>query len=151
MLVGCWGRAAVGAIGGLNQVLMRSVLAYSSFIHVRWAYASVVESMDLFNFYFLGYVIQLGLVNGACYLGERKSLEKGARSLLGAFRLISMRGLPPFAGFCFKLVVLLGVDLKRVFVFILFTEALAMKFYLDFRCAIMIERWANMGVKILFL
>lgn len=105
--LGLVGLRIVGALGGLNQISVRGILVYSSFVHGGWILVALCNSIQLFFFYFLGYLIQLRIIVVLCY---ELSVEKSARyllSVLGGVVSLSLRGLPPMGGFLFKLRVFL--------------------------------------------
>nr|QDO71907.1 NADH dehydrogenase subunit 2 [Lithophaga curta] len=150
VLVGMWGgsrfllavaagSALVGGVGGLNQSAIRGILAYSSFVHTGWMLVGVVESLSLFAFYFLVYAVQLAVLVGSCVALHRTSLMRGGGSLLGGLSMVSLSGMPPFAGFAPKLFLLLSVDSKGGLVMPLLGSVISMKYYTSACCAMVVE------------
>ena len=107
--------ALVGSIGGLNQTLLRKVIAYSSINHLGWILAAIYQNKTIFSFYFITYLIvsssiiitfiiyqinhyyQIYLINN-----NNMYLKTGIFCIL-----FSLGGLPPFLGFIPKAIVTL--------------------------------------------
>lgn len=99
----------------------------------------MVESSFLFIVYFLVYIVQLGVLLIRCAVLNRSTFSRGAGSLLGGLRMISLRGMPPFAGFAPKLFLLLRVEHKRILVAPLLGSIWSIKYYTRASCAIILE------------
>nr|YP_008757569.1 NADH dehydrogenase subunit 2 [Octostigma sinensis]AEV44834.1 NADH dehydrogenase subunit 2 [Octostigma sinensis] len=94
-----------GSIGGLNQTLMRKIMAYSSINHMSWMLLSIHLSMKIWTSYFLIYsLISISfmlfmLKNKIFHLSnlffKKTNYQKFNCSLL----LLSLGGLPPLLGF----------------------------------------------------
>nr|UFZ13034.1 NADH dehydrogenase subunit 2 [Protohermes latus] len=103
-----------GAIGGLNQTNLRSLMAYSSINHLGWILSSMMisESMWItyFSFYvFLSLTIILIFLNFKVYsFIQINSLMNSSpmNKFILFSNLLSMGGLPPFLGFFPKLLVI---------------------------------------------
>ena len=85
--------AVIGALGGLNQVLVRPLLGYSSLSHRGWLVPLSIVEVKVFLLYFMVYTALLvGLL----------SLNRGIITLDvgGRIRLyfLSLGGLPPLLG-----------------------------------------------------
>nr|YP_002302544.1 NADH dehydrogenase subunit 2 [Protohermes concolorus]ACA51944.1 NADH dehydrogenase subunit 2 [Protohermes concolorus]UFZ12943.1 NADH dehydrogenase subunit 2 [Protohermes concolorus] len=103
-----------GAIGGLNQTNLRSLMAYSSINHLGWILSSMMISSSMwityFSFYvFLSLTIILIFLNFKIYsFIQINSLMNSTpmNKFILFSNLLSMGGLPPFLGFFPKLLVI---------------------------------------------
>nr|AJM70189.1 NADH dehydrogenase subunit 2 [Alpheus lobidens] len=104
--------ALVGAIGGLNQTLLRKILAYSSINHMGWMLASILLSSDVFFTYILIYSIVSSSVvlllnsNQIFHFKQMSSIYNMKTKTASFMSLFSLGGLPPFLGFIPKLLVI---------------------------------------------
>nr|UFZ13099.1 NADH dehydrogenase subunit 2 [Protohermes spectabilis] len=103
-----------GAIGGLNQTNLRSLMAFSSINHLGWILSSMMISESLWITYFLFYIflsfmIILIFINFKIYSFTQINsiLNNSPMNKFILFsNLLSMGGLPPFLGFFPKLLVI---------------------------------------------
>nr|QUL58697.1 NADH dehydrogenase subunit 2 [Holothuria hilla] len=101
----------VGAWGGLNQVSIRKILAYSSIGHMGWISCTIFFSEStailLFAFYLLNNVL-IFCICSTSNLYSLSSLSKissnPTNAILFSMTLLSLGGLPPLGGFINKLV-----------------------------------------------
>nr|YP_009971621.1 NADH dehydrogenase subunit 2 [Holothuria edulis]QNG57216.1 NADH dehydrogenase subunit 2 [Holothuria edulis] len=101
----------IGAWGGLNQISMRKILAYSSIGHMGWISCTLFFSENaailLFIFYLLNNVLIFCICNTS-NLYSLSSLSKinsnPTNSALFTLALLSLGGLPPLGGFINKLI-----------------------------------------------
>nr|YP_009500804.1 NADH dehydrogenase subunit 2 [Alpheus japonicus]AXB37198.1 NADH dehydrogenase subunit 2 [Alpheus japonicus] len=104
--------ALVGAIGGLNQTLLRKILAYSSINHMGWMLAAISLSSNMFFTYILIYsivttsVVFLLYSNQIFHFKQMSSISNTKAKTLSFMALFSLGGLPPFLGFIPKLLVI---------------------------------------------
>lgn len=136
------GRRLVGSVGGLRQNFYRGLLAYSSIVHGAWLVLRVLESVRLFVVYYLGYLFQLRFVTVAGWVGGLEGPGKGIGSLLGGLGMLRLRGLPPFGGFFFKVLIVISVIKKSVLVFPILGRVLAAKFYLGASVRMLLSAWS---------
>lgn len=120
----------LGGLGGSIQNSYRDVLVYSSFVHGAWMLVCLIESQNLFFFYIGAYLVQLGLVVYYLWCRNANSIKRGKWSLIVARSLISLRGLPPLAGFVVKIVVVFCVGDKLILLFTLAGSIMAIFYYL---------------------
>lgn len=136
--------AVVGALGGLNQTLLRKILAYSSINHIAWILVSLSIRESLWLIYFLLYSLISAIVILIFYLMQtfhlnhviRQIISKPSLKLRLLSRFLSLGGLPPFTGFIPKwlviqhlsssnntiiLVILLGSSLFTLFYYLRIT------------------------------
>lgn len=131
-----------GALGGLSQVSIRCLLAYSSLVHSGWVVIVSIVSVFVFFCYIILYSLVLGgLVLGL--VGVNASSVYNNRGIVGSLFLrnhwiwvgiyfLSLAGVPPFSGIFIKImsvVVLCGI--QPVFLVILIISSLIrLYFYL---------------------
>ena len=103
----------VGALGGINQLLLRTLIAYSSLRHLGWILAAISSRISCWIFYFRVYcftsrLLILILKKSEVYFLVQFLLFSGNPiRLLGVWiRFLSMRGIPPFLGFFPKIEVI---------------------------------------------
>lgn len=97
----------IGGLGGLNQLIVRKILAYSSVSHLGWMIVLFLLSRYCGVLYFLVYIIvRLGLVyyffgRRYTHLGQFQYMNHAGYLVFGSFclSLFSLGGLPPFLGF----------------------------------------------------
>nr|WDY17721.1 NADH dehydrogenase subunit 2 [Polydesmus sp. GZCS-2019] len=97
----------IGGLGGLNQLVVSKILAYSSISHLGWMSVLFLLSSYCGVLYFLVYtIVSLGLVYyffGSSYthLGQFQYTNHVGYLVFGSFclSLFSLGGLPPFLGF----------------------------------------------------
>nr|UFZ13073.1 NADH dehydrogenase subunit 2 [Protohermes similis] len=103
-----------GAIGGLNQTNLRSLMAFSSINHLGWILSSMMISESMWITYFLFYIF-LSFVIISIFLNFKVYSFIQINSILNSSpmnkfilfsNLLSMGGLPPFLGFFPKLLVI---------------------------------------------
>ena len=106
--------AVVGALGGLNQTLLRKLLAYSSINHIGWIISALLIRESTWLLYFIAYsVISLSVVI-LFYVTQMfhfnhlvNNLSNNPAIKICIFiRLLSLGGLPPFTGFIPKWIVI---------------------------------------------
>nr|YP_009971643.1 NADH dehydrogenase subunit 2 [Thor amboinensis]QNG57238.1 NADH dehydrogenase subunit 2 [Thor amboinensis] len=107
--------AIIGGVGGLNQTLLRKIMAYSSINHMGWMMAAIYHSKNMLIFYFLTYCLiassivimfmthQMNHFNQIYLLAKYNSYLK----ILVFCMLLSLGGLPPFYGFLPKMMLTL--------------------------------------------
>nr|QLM01504.1 NADH dehydrogenase subunit 2 [Palaemon elegans] len=105
--------AIMGGIGGLNQTLLRKLMAYSSINHMAWMLAAIKSGAGLWAHYIITYsVISASLVvlfnqNQAYHIKHMTNITSTQFNKVALFlSLFSLGGLPPFLGFLPKLSVL---------------------------------------------
>nr|WHM51576.1 NADH dehydrogenase subunit 2 [Dolichorhinotermes tenebrosus] len=97
----------IGAVGGLNQTSMRSIMTYSSINHTGWMLMAMVTSESMWVMYFLTYSLLVTTVTMTIQLSKTSFINQmmmtNKESLTMKFMmfccLLSLGGLPPFTGF----------------------------------------------------
>nr|YP_010321806.1 NADH dehydrogenase subunit 2 [Stenochironomus tobaduodecimus]UKO33033.1 NADH dehydrogenase subunit 2 [Stenochironomus tobaduodecimus] len=103
----------IGTIGGLNQISLRKLMAYSSINHLGWLLLSIMINMNSFKLYFFMYVITTMTISimfntfNFFFLNQlfNKTFSIYLKFLLN-LPILSLGGLPPLLGFFPKWMVL---------------------------------------------
>nr|UPO69332.1 NADH dehydrogenase subunit 2 [Macrobrachium rosenbergii] len=105
--------AILGGIGGLNQTLLRKIMAYSSISHMGWMLAAISLNTTIWANYLLIYsIISASLAimmnqNQLYHIKQLMSVSYSQVNKISVFlSLFSLGGLPPFLGFLPKLSVI---------------------------------------------
>lgn len=116
--------AVVGGLGGINQTLLRKLLAFSSINHISWILFAIFIREISWLLYFLFYslisisVVFLFYSQQAYYLSQLIRVNQPILSILGFLSLLSLGGLPPFTGFIPKWIIIQEI-ISQKFIFIL--------------------------------
>nr|YP_002970745.1 NADH dehydrogenase subunit 2 [Cephalothrix simula]ACL27427.1 NADH dehydrogenase subunit 2 [Cephalothrix simula] len=117
----------VGGFGGISQVQIRVLMAYSSINHLGWMIAiSIYSFFGLFSYYivyfiislyifFLFFIMDYGRLSQSLFLLKNKFF-----SYFILFSLLSLAGLPPFTGFLTKWIVFQELMMNGSFFFLSF-------------------------------
>lgn len=130
-----------GALGGLNQSLLRKLIAYSSINHLGWIISSLILNQNIWILYFLFYsfltfnIIYLLNIWKIFHINKIFSIFTQSKNLkfVLMFNLLSLGGLPPFIGFIPKWLIInqLTVNNHLLLTFILISFTLiTLYFYL---------------------
>nr|UZC55685.1 NADH dehydrogenase subunit 2 [Cambarus robustus] len=98
--------AAIGAMGGLNQLYLRKIMAFSSINHMSWMFFAMILSEYCWLLYFVIYCLLTGLVITNFYLQQAYHFSHLINNsfplvpkIMSVLSLFSLGGLPPFMGF----------------------------------------------------
>nr|YP_010988700.1 NADH dehydrogenase subunit 2 [Anaspides jarmani]WOR81018.1 NADH dehydrogenase subunit 2 [Anaspides jarmani] len=134
--------ALFGAIGGLNQTLLRKLLAYSAINHMSWMLTAMILSDSLWILYFFFYtVISLSIVSlfhfiqafhvsSLIFKMNFSSLNK----MILLFSFLSLGGLPPFTGFIPKWILIqemINQNMIILLVILLFSTLFTLYYYIN--------------------
>nr|NP_542494.1 NADH dehydrogenase subunit 2 [Thyropygus sp. DVL-2001]AAL18228.1 NADH dehydrogenase subunit 2 [Thyropygus sp. DVL-2001] len=133
--------AITGAMGGLNQLLLKKILAYSSINHLAWMIMSAMISMNILLTYFIIYIIitlmiiLLLMSNNLTHLSQLMANQYSLSLIaVGLFlNLLSLGGLPPFLGFLPKWLVLMSLASNAFFmimIILVMCSVLTLYFYM---------------------
>nr|QFQ01383.1 NADH dehydrogenase subunit 2 [Alvinocaris kexueae] len=129
----------VGSVGGLNQTLMRKIMAYSSINHMAWMLAAIHLNEIMWMTYFLVYSavsssIVLILHSQQIFHFNQLSnynFKTPSIKMITLISFLSLGGLPPFLGFIPKWLIIQELSNNKAFIwlFILLVSALITLFY----------------------
>nr|QGT77283.1 NADH dehydrogenase subunit 2 [Apotamonautes hainanensis] len=133
--------ALVGALGGLNTTQLRKMMAFSSINHMSWMLISISISDTFWIVYFLFYSIISSSIVIFFNLFQTFTLSdlmkfnqtNPIHSLLIPLNLLSLGGLPPFAGFVPKWMLIQLLINNKFFLpltFLLLSALITLYFYL---------------------
>nr|YP_010230777.1 NADH dehydrogenase subunit 2 [Oplophorus spinosus]QSV10487.1 NADH dehydrogenase subunit 2 [Oplophorus spinosus] len=131
----------IGGVGGLNQTLLRKIMAYSSINHMAWMIAALLLNESLWMLYFLVYALVSSSVvlimhsQQIFHFNNLSSYNFNSPTLkLTCFlSLLSMGGLPPLLGFLPKWLVIQELATSNFFLwlsFLLFSALITLFYYL---------------------
>ena len=139
VFISIFSSAIVGALGGLNQTLLRKLLAYSSINHMSWIITALIIRETTWLIYFLIYSLITSSVILTFYFTQafhfnhliRQLNHKPILKVRVLIRLLSLGGLPPFRGFVPKWIIIQQLVLSNNFftLFILLGSSLFTLFY----------------------
>nr|YP_009469731.1 NADH dehydrogenase subunit 2 [Tropidomantis tenera]AVE15626.1 NADH dehydrogenase subunit 2 [Tropidomantis tenera] len=99
--------AIIGGIGGLNQISLRKILAFSSINHIGWMLVTMIMGSNLWWMYFIIYTINITVIltltsmTNLSYITQTFNSINTKKMLKFTLfiSLLSLGGLPPFLGF----------------------------------------------------
>nr|YP_010250881.1 NADH dehydrogenase subunit 2 [Faughnia haani]QTV76815.1 NADH dehydrogenase subunit 2 [Faughnia haani] len=99
--------AMTGALGGINQMMLRKLMAYSSIGHTAWMLSTLLVSESLWFIYFGVYCITSSTIAIFFYYKQAYhlnhllsgSMQNPPQNCIMFMSLLSLGGLPPFTGF----------------------------------------------------
>nr|BCD33910.1 NADH dehydrogenase subunit 2 [Indochinamon kimboiense] len=134
--------AIAGALGGLNMMNLRKMMAFSSINHMSWMLMSIVISDMFWILYFFFYsAISLSIITlfnmfqsfTMSDLMKSSQISSPTNSLLISLNLFSLGGLPPFTGFIPKWMLtqlLIDNNLLIPLIFLFSSALITLYFYL---------------------
>nr|WDA93932.1 NADH dehydrogenase subunit 2 [Neorhodesiella sp.] len=128
-----------GSVGGLNQSMLRKLMAFSSINHLGWMISSLLMNQTIWMIYFIFYsflsfnLIYMFNLWKIFHINKLFSLFTYSKSIKYSMmlNLLSMGGLPPFMGFIPKWLVinLLTMNNQFLLTFILISFTLITLFF----------------------
>nr|UFZ13856.1 NADH dehydrogenase subunit 2 [Neochauliodes koreanus] len=123
----------VGAIGGFNQLNLRSLMAYSSISHLGWMLISMIYSETLWITYYIFYVILSSIIVmffqsfSLFFMSQMYSMNMNPyMKFMMMTNMLSLGGLPPFLGFMPKLLVINLLSNNQMYFMIFFMVMLTL-------------------------
>lgn len=121
----------IGALGAINQILIKKILVYSSILHSRWLLSSIICSEIIWWVYFSLYsLISIALISSISFHPLKKIKDIFSSKITPILALfifmnfLSLAGIPPFLGFLIKIItisaiIILNFDLPTLLILIL--------------------------------
>uniref|UniRef100_UPI0030DF851D NADH dehydrogenase subunit 2 n=1 Tax=Austruca iranica TaxID=578236 RepID=UPI0030DF851D len=133
--------AMIGALGGINLMPLRKIIAFSSINHLSWMLIAISVSDTFWLFYFFLYTFILLSITSMFHKLQTFTISSLIKSnpttylfpLLISFNFFSLSGLPPFTGFVPKwmlIQVMLNQALYVPLFFLLLSALITLYFYL---------------------
>nr|YP_009564088.1 NADH dehydrogenase subunit 2 [Upogebia bowerbankii]QAX91451.1 NADH dehydrogenase subunit 2 [Upogebia bowerbankii] len=128
----------IGAIGGINQTMLRKILAFSSINHMSWMFMSMYLSEMFWFYYFTFYCIISSSIAILFFFQQMHHVSHISSTSMNSLikiitfiSLLSLGGLPPFIGFFPKWLVIqqLAFKLQIMPLFIMLFAALITLYY----------------------
>nr|QRW36332.1 NADH dehydrogenase subunit 2 [Hydroporus kasyi] len=130
----------IGSIGGLNQISLRKILAYSSINHIGWMLSSFIMNEIIWIIYFLIYsfitisiILMFNKFN--IFMLNQLFMMMNNFYIIKYFMLInllSLGGLPPFLGFLPKWIIIQNLSYNNflLITFMIMMTLITLFFYL---------------------
>lgn len=136
----------IGSFGGLNQVSLRKLIAFSSINHLGWILAAIIYNENIWLFYFSIYslinisVIFIFKLYQIFYLNQTYAIFINSPLLKFSLllSLISLGGLPPFLGFVPKWFIIQSlnfININFICIFIIIIRLITLYYYLKISLA----------------
>lgn len=133
--------AYVGALGGLNVIKLRKIIAFSSINHISWILVALTINDIIWLTYFSFYVIISSSIVFFFHSLQSNSIpdlvSSNHSSLFSALTiplsLLSLGGLPPFTGFLPKWIIIQTILSNNIYIpllFLLSSALITLYFYL---------------------
>nr|QRV62589.1 NADH dehydrogenase subunit 2 [Nebrioporus millingeni] len=130
----------IGSIGGLNQISMRKIMAYSSINHIGWMLSTLLINEMMWLIYFLIYSFMLMSIimilnKFNIFLLKQMFMMMNKNYIIKFFltmNLLSLGGLPPFMGFFPKWIIIQNLSNNNFFIvmFMIMMTLITLFFYL---------------------
>nr|QPK42079.1 NADH dehydrogenase subunit 2 [Loxilobus prominenoculus] len=133
--------AFIGAIMGLNQISLRSILAYSSINHLGWMISAIYSNSIIWMIYFSTYILIITLItmsfksNNLFTIKEiyyNKNYNKISKINL-SLSFLSLGGMPPFIGFLPKWLLIeemMNMSQYTVITMLIISSTITLYFYM---------------------
>nr|UZA61300.1 NADH dehydrogenase subunit 2 [Rhynchothorax sp. JZ-2022] len=146
--------ALMGAVLGLNQTMIKKIMALSSVVHMSWLVMSIISGYSIFMSYFFIYsLIIFCLINYIKWFSISTFMSLLLmKDLLFSMNILSLAGLPPFSGFIMKWVViekLMSMDMFMISVILILSSLISLYFYLRLMMTVPMISFMKMKVLII--
>nr|ACQ91076.1 NADH dehydrogenase subunit 2 [Pyganodon grandis] len=129
-----------GSIAGLNQTNIMLMLAFSSITHLAWLISATLFSVKVMFLYFTLYSLTLGtifsLLKNKNLVSHKMLMHNGLSTyhlMILSFNFLSLAGMPPFAMFSGKLLVIcLMKNMLMILITMMIGAAISLYFYTVF-------------------
>nr|UGS80451.1 NADH dehydrogenase subunit 2 [Lachesilla sp. LaspMLY] len=126
----------IGSVGGLNQMILQKILAFSSISHLGWLFSSMLLNKNLLFIYFLIYSMISWLLfmffsyNNIFHFNQNLS---PIQLLIFSISMLSLGGLPPLLGFLPKWLIIQNLIILKyslLTTLLIFLTLLTLFFYI---------------------
>nr|YP_009694215.1 NADH dehydrogenase subunit 2 [Dytiscus sharpi]BBI93121.1 NADH dehydrogenase subunit 2 [Dytiscus sharpi] len=130
----------IGSIGGLNQISLRKILAYSSINHIGWMLSTfMMNEMTWFMYFtvysFISIILTVMFNNFNIFFLKQMYLMMSKNYMIKfilLLNLLSLGGLPPFLGFLPKWIIIQNMSTNNMFLilFMIMMTLITLFFYM---------------------
>nr|YP_011008866.1 NADH dehydrogenase subunit 2 [Charybdis miles]WPV76783.1 NADH dehydrogenase subunit 2 [Charybdis miles] len=149
----------IGALGGLNVMKLRKLMAFSSINHMSWMLIAISINDTMWLIYFLFYSFTSGSVIILLYSTQAYSIsnilnqnnKSEILALLIPMNLLSLGGLPPFLGFIPKWIMIQLFSSKMmifILLILLFSSLITLYFYLRLFIPMILLSFSSLSLNI---
>ena len=146
----------IGALGGLNQISIRKIIAFSSLNQIGWIIITLLFNKSLWTTYIIIYsivntsVIILIHSNKAFFINQIVTSNKNSNisKIILATNLISIGGLPPMLGFIPKWIVVQTLIINKILLInsvMIIIRLITLFFYLKIRITPILIRYIELN------
>nr|UGS80165.1 NADH dehydrogenase subunit 2 [Anomopsocus sp. AnspLA] len=144
----------IGSIGGLNQIFLKKILAYSSVNHLGWLLASLQISKMITLMYLIFYMFMNAFIMWVFNMNNIFQINQVNNKMMFisfSLCLMSLAGLPPFIGFLPKLIViklLITNNMLMMSSLLILTALITLYYYLRISFTVFLlnsfsQKWIN--------
>nr|UNO53715.1 NADH dehydrogenase subunit 2 [Ixodes ovatus] len=131
----------VGSLGGLNQMSMKKILAFSSISHMSWILSLIMINQNFWMVYLTFYSIILMKItnilnkNNLSLIINLNSMKSSFSNKIYLFSFIlSLGGLPPFLGFFMKWIAVILISKIFISILLALISSSLINLYFYMRC-----------------
>lgn len=131
----------IGSLGGLNQISIKKILAFSSIAHLSWILRLILINQNFWLIYLIVYSIILIKItnilnkNNLLSIINLNSIKVSLPNKIYLFSLIlSLGGLPPFLGFFIKWVSVILILKNFILILLVLISSSLVNLYFYARC-----------------
>nr|YP_010324846.1 NADH dehydrogenase subunit 2 [Ixodes ovatus]UNO53689.1 NADH dehydrogenase subunit 2 [Ixodes ovatus] len=131
----------VGSLGGLSQMSMKKILAFSSISHMAWIFSLIMINQNFWLIYLIFYSLILMKItnilnkNNSLSILNLNSMKSSLSNKVYLFSFIlSLGGLPPFLGFFMKWVAVMLISKNFILILLVLIASSLTNLYFYMRC-----------------
>nr|UNO53728.1 NADH dehydrogenase subunit 2 [Ixodes ovatus] len=144
----------VGSLGGLNQMSMKKILAFSSISHMAWILSLIMINQNFWMAYLTFYSIILMKItnilnkNNLSLIINLNSMKSSFSNKIYLFSFIlSLGGLPPFLGFFMKWIAVILISKIFISILLVLISSSLINLYFYMRCMFPLILNMNINMK----